>query len=164
MVFENKVWLPEVVYVYVPAGGEPGGDDAGTRVDGDDEPAPAVPPEPPDPPARAAVVADVGVPELPVPAGARVDAEADAVVVVTPDPFPAVVEGVSEFDPPPGDPGPGPMLEGDPAPLRWSLRVVPMPMAAPAPTTRSAAATAPTALTPVVTDESLIWVESYRRG
>ena len=152
--------------MYVPAGGEPGGDDAGTRVDEDDEPAPPLPPEPPDPLAvRATVVADVGGPELPVPVGESVDTEVDAsVVVVTADPFPTVVDGVSELDPRPCEPGPGAMLEGDPAPPRWPLRVVPMPMAAPAPTTRRAVATAPTALTPVVTDESLIWVESYRRG
>jgi hypothetical protein len=159
VVFENNVWRPEVVYVYLPAGGVPGGDVAGARVVDEEEPVGPEPPEPPAPLAvRAWVVGDADLPEPPDPDDPTVDTEVAAGVVVVAtveaDPRPTWVDGVLE--PPPDDPGPGETVGGAPAPPRWSRWVVPIPMAAPTPTTRSAAAKAPTALTPVVLDKSLI--------
>lgn len=144
-----------MAYVYVPVGGDPDGEEAVSEVADVEEPVPA---EPPDPLAvRAGVGVDGDRPEPPVRVDPALDAAAEASVVVVA----TVLVGppttvADEPEAPPGAPGPGEMVVGARLPLRSPRCVVPMPMAAPAPTTRSATARAPTALPPAGTVKSLI--------
>ena len=111
--FENNVWLPDVAYVYVPSGGEPDGEDTGTRVDEEDELVPPVPLA-----VRACVVGDEDRPEPTTDTGVATS----AVVVVTrpagtPDPDP---DPVADVEPPADDPGTGERVDGVgvPVPVR----------------------------------------------